>query len=1088
MTQALLFPSEDALRVAIAGALVPPEVLSSPAEAWSGADGELWIRPAKPIAREALRKLAAAGVEARPKAAPPAEREPRSASCWAELVRVRREADPEAGRGAVLFVTERPAAMLEAAAEMLRLGCDRQAYAAADGVWLLRVGSPPYYTLARAMERRGELRAFAPSPPGQGAVWVELGYGHPLAAQIRPEPGTLVLIGGDGGWTVLADGAWTEIDHALDVAVPSPAARIAPAPLPARVKVTLRLARAGRSLPAALWVVRKDAPSQVERMVASVPDEVLDDLLFAVAGEPGDEIVVLRARAGARRHVEPQLQAEAYAKHPAISNLFLPCASVVEPPLRRDIVRELCAPDADDVTWLCPVGDGAFRPERIAESAFQPLRGWVDYVVDRSAAELAPWVRSAAFELEAFEVAALPPDAAPRRRGEPDEPERPRARASSARQEPERAPEKPKTSRAAAATPAPAAPLAVPEERAPDALVQDLAAAEREMLELDVPLDDPRRTELWARLGELDARLGRAREAGLCWTRALWEHDAGSPEADRLAAAWARSEGAGGGARDEARLLAIASPGRDEVRALVALVVAASGAGARVADPPAVARWLDRHDDSLDVRSLWLGRVALSRLAGGDALTLARARDRILGRLHRGLSVERDVPMFLRFAGQGAAQTATTERLRAELDKLATLFVKTKRKQAPIEADPRLTRAYVELVLAYGFARLGDVDRARSLAAAATAALDLAEPVHGFLGRAYAARVAQAIEGLAPETPLPADVAARLNELDRFQRYKVDRLRQFSAVLEPQESLDPVVAYQRGEADPRGPEFAPLRGMQDVEALAAEVARIVQRAAKSEPDERARLFDGAMDFFPMLPSGEARRLLDQVIGGVTDVPPLRRARLLEEALMLSGHFGLEGHVRSILAALEPILAGLGAEHAAEIAAMTGGALRTLRRVGLRDEAAALLDATAARASGKGTAMLLARVHLGAGLAHLGRFDRARPLLEEALGVLGAAGMPMSERLELTRGLARALGQAPEAFAVAALGKLAQGLAGITDSFNTNSHFCLSVVSFMESLVLGYASEDLALGEQGRQWLDEDEYLIRRRIHRELLLP
>jgi hypothetical protein len=92
---------------------------------------------------------------------------------------------------------------------------------------------------------------------------------------------------------------------------------------------------------------------------------------------------------------------------------------------------------------------------------------------------------------------------------------------------------------------------------------------------------------------------------------------------------------------------------------------------------------------------------------------------------------------------------------------------------------------------------------------------------------------------------------------------------------------------------------------------------------------------------------------------------------------------------------------------------------------------------------------------------------------------------MPDRLRVTRAYAQALGHAPLEYAVGALGALAGGLSGVTDSFNTNSHFCLSVVHFMESLVLGYASDDLALGEQGRRWLDEDEHLVRRRVHRDL---
>ena len=50
-------------------------------------------------------------------------------------------------------------------------------------------------------------------------------------------------------------------------------------------------------------------------------------------------------------------------------------------------------------------------------------------------------------------------------------------------------------------------------------------------------------------------------------------------------------------------------------------------------------RFVDMDDDgALDVRSLWLTRLALSRMAGGDRLQLVQTRDRILDSLHRGLS------------------------------------------------------------------------------------------------------------------------------------------------------------------------------------------------------------------------------------------------------------------------------------------------------------------------------------------------------------------------------------------------------------------------------------------------------------------
>jgi hypothetical protein len=135
-------------------------------------------------------------------------------------------------------------------------------------------------------------------------------------------------------------------------------------------------------------------------------------------------------------------------------------------------------------------------------------------------------------------------------------------------------------------------------------------------------------------------------------------------------------------------------------------------------------------------------------------------------------------------------------------------------------------------------------------------------------------------------------------------------------------------------------------------------------------------------------------------------------------------------------------------------------------------------------SGDATPARVARLHGAAALAHLGQFEAARPVFEDELLRL-AGNVPIPARLELTRALARAVSHSPLEYALAALDRMAEKLRVVTDSFNTNSHVCLSVVSFMESLVLGYASDDLTLGDLGRQWLDDDEYLIRRRVHRDM---
>src|SRR6185503_7904301 len=96
-----------------------------------------------------------------------------------------------------------------------------------------------------------------------------------------------------------------------------------------------------------------------------------------------------------------------------------------------------------------------------------------------------------------------------------------------------------------------------------------------------------------------------------------------------------------------------------------------------------------------------------------------------------------------------------------------------------------------------------------------------------------------------------------------------------------------------------------------------------------------------------------------------------------------------------------------------------------------------------------------------------------------------ANLLLATRLELTRALALAYAQAPLRNALGGIAELADQLRDITDSLGTNSHYCLSVLHFVESLVLGITSDDLALSDAARRFVEDDEHLIRRRVHRDL---
>jgi hypothetical protein len=479
--------------------------------------------------------------------------------------------------------------------------------------------------------------------------------------------------------------------------------------------------------------------------------------------------------------------------------------------------------------------------------------------------------------------------------------------------------------------------------------------------------------------------------------------------------------------------------------------------------------------------------MGLSRMGGGDVLLLARARDRVLSRLARGLSVERDVPTFLRF-GKTDRPQAAAPRLAEALLRLPKVYLGGKRRRARLEAPLELTAAYVSLTLAWGLARLGETARARTLRQEALTQLDARDPVHDFLMAAYGARIDQALEGLPIEAPLPPAIAQKLEGLERLARYKVDRLRQTSTLLEPQERLDPFRGFLGSTRDARGPELAALRGIADLDALALAIAKHLEHATATTTsiDERARLFDGLMDFLPLLAESQAAPMLEQIAAGLSEIPPVRRAVLAEEALMLAGHFGRSELATRLISLLEELVSSIPESGASDVISELSLGLRGLRRVGLREEAAGLIEALRPLAAGDSVSALLRRVQLAQALSYLGHNEAAFAIEAEAAAALGATDLLMPERLQLVRALAGALAQGPIDRAIPELEKLASHLGGITDQYATTStHFCLSVLNFMEALVLGYVNEDLALGETARRWLEEDEYLVRRRIHRDL---
>ncbi len=215
------------------------------------------------------------------------------------------------------------------------------------------------------------------------------------------------------------------------------------------------------------------------------------------------------------------------------------------------------------------------------------------------------------------------------------------------------------------------------------------------------------------------------------------------------------------------------------------------------------------------------------------------------------------------------------------------------------------------------------------------------------------------------------------------------------------------------------------------------------------------------------------------------LPDEAHALLLGDALTVAGHFGREHHVKTLVGRLRALLVGLPPEAAAWGHGILGASLRDLRRLGLTREATGLLEPGQQLLARPEKVPLSTQLGIAAGLALLGHLPEASAVFDRAFTTLAHFQGPLPERLTLARGLAGALSQAPVDVALPGLARLSEQLPGVTDSYNTNSHFCLSVVEFADALVLGHVGVGQGSGERTRRWLDEDEFLVRRRIHREL---
>lgn len=1134
----LYFPSLDVLKLVLQSQALPGSMQVSPCTAIITAKQDLFVENSQPLSADGLAALKAFGVNVVENVEPTTDQpcEIINASCWFQLLPLQKcQTDDHDLPKTIIFRTGSPEKFTALASEMLRLGNDRIGYrqveteTAEESYTLIRVIEPPYYTLIDVLDatQAGAGRDVAAYREQAPRVWVRMGYQHPLAGRIDPPVGCLLIVDPPHEFHFVEEAAFLDIYQTLDVRLPQPALAWQSAAVTTRLPVPLTLTATGSATAAELWVVRNNAMQQLEQLVARSDDELIERLAFAVVPNEAEPTVVLRVRPSRAAPPVLILDATAYCTTMRLPNLFVPVGMRIQPPLRRDAIAKLLASDNRVLTWLESAESTdpsrrflPFQAQSIADAAFRPLGDWVEYVLDHHAKALDTWTASHRFEFGSFvckEDVREPPEPTP---GAPSS--NASAGIAQADKQTEVEVEKGQTT---SERPTLIQLVEEPRRVSTNEFIEQLKQVEAEFVKSPDPLDAPSRIQQWLRLGQLHAHLKHQLDATICWSNLLWYSGHVTTEfVEQWLQAELRSSGRNRIDLNAVRSLVSQSDCRGKDASLVAAYVQRAVVDSHEhthlrALAPAITQYFERQEDYLPVRVVWLTALAMHKLVGGDPLGLARVRDRLLERLYEhGLMGEFDIVSFLRGGSQN--QSDQHRALRARWRELLAAV----NNWLALPMMPKnQTHVYVKLIFAYCLARMGEVVHGRELLHQATEELDSAELIHLWMGMAFNFRVDQAAQGANNRETLPDDLVRQLEFMEPLDRYKIDRLRSHSRVLEPHERIDPYRHWHRRYTDELFQTLAELKDLLDLKKVETRLRALL--AEHTQGVRGLRVLATALEYAPRLGDEFATQFLERVddlLGEGTDV--IEKALLLHRAIYVAAHFGHTPRVNSLVTRLGDELPAIvdnylqlenqynpvDKERIETVESLLQHSFRGLRKLGMRNELSALYGRIAelvdkheqhSKSSRRGAALpndpSLARrlsllLSVASGYYYFGNNADADSTAEKVRQVLLEGALPTVEQRRLAIGYVHCISLGNPDLAVQRMFELFKRLADgqrllpkIEDTMTTCSHFSISELEFVEACLLSLLSDESKWDPQSQLWLDQDEFAIRKKIHAEM---
>ena len=478
------------------------------------------------------------------------------------------------------------------------------------------------------------------------------------------------------------------------------------------------------------------------------------------------------------------------------------------------------------------------------------------------------------------------------------------------------------------------------------------------------------------------------------------------------------------------RILTDDNPPDHAVRGLVACLVwgAHDPANSRpiLHRLPRLQQYLEKFEKTVGLRTAWLGWHALAKLAG-DALALARARDRMIDRLvTEGYNPEHNLPSFLKAAGHqdGERMRVIGNHVAKLRDLVLAWCEECEEKGVAVTTVRQTSGHYVDLIFSFGLARLGESMHARELLKSAESAVAAKKPargqgddayeVHEFLLRAFRYRIEQALQGRPHIGPLSAELRDQLDRsmskgsTGNTSRYIVDRMRQQSQVLEPQERFDPYRDFTNKHVSDLDKRLAELPDVKDGRQLQGMVHELIKSGAGKPPtpEDMLSILAESLVLAPRVGESFALELLARVEPALDRLPASgdssaalgKQALLLDRAMFMAANYDQSLAVQKCW----PRFVGLlqksqqSKSPSPQVNALFGQCLRSMRKLGLRDDIGKLIrqaeelvrgnrSITALQAgAGKDWPLTLTTLlHLAGGWLVFGEVDRATPALDAA---------------------------------------------------------------------------------------------------------